>query len=229
VVGTRVVIISENPAERHDLWLWLLSAGCVPVTGSDFKAGKRLLQADLPDLLVTDVRLGAFNGLHLAVHGRSRDAGMKAIVIGDPDSVLENDARAIGAHYLKRPLTQTLFLQSLIEVLNINRPGRRSPRKRIVPIHVLVDNVEGKIVDISYEGLRIELSAVEEHRLPRTFTIRLGDNDLGLAAQWIWSAQHMPDRFAVTYGVRLGWNDPGVTAQWRALVDATSGAVSVAM
>jgi DNA-binding response OmpR family regulator len=64
---------------------------------STFSGGARGLQRD-PDLIIADVRLGAFNGLHLAM--RAIWAGIPAIVMGFEDGVLRREAAAMGAAYL---------------------------------------------------------------------------------------------------------------------------------
>ena len=51
-----------------------------------------------PDLLITEIRLAAYNGLHLALRARAR--GISSIVIGGPDLLFERDAERFGARYL---------------------------------------------------------------------------------------------------------------------------------
>jgi DNA-binding response OmpR family regulator len=223
VVGARVLITSENAAQRHELWLWLLPVGCDLTVATDFKTGKRLVQTEPPDLLITDLRLGAYNGLHLVILGQHRDPGMKAIVIGSPDPVLENETRAVGACYLTQPFDQAGFLKTVVEALHSTRPGRRTPRKRIAPIEVLVEGMTGRIVDVSYEGLCLEVAGEKDSQLPQTFTIRIPSTPLALAARRVWSIARSGDPAVVSYGIHLGLMDPGMSALWRSLVDSASG------
>jgi hypothetical protein len=69
-----------------------------------------------PALLIAEIRLGEYNGLHLALRGQA--AGVPTVVIGEPDSVLEAEARNLGATYLRttEPLRHNL-LQALPELL----------------------------------------------------------------------------------------------------------------
>jgi len=61
------------------------------------------------------VRLGEYNGLHLALRGQSH--GVPAIVIGEPDPVLERDAQKLGAVYVRQAeLVREHFLALLSTV-----------------------------------------------------------------------------------------------------------------
>ena len=51
-----------------------------------------------PHLVISQLRLGAYNGLHVAI--RARRDGIPAVVIGTPDMVLERDARQLGATFV---------------------------------------------------------------------------------------------------------------------------------
>jgi len=52
-----------------------------------------------PHLLISEVRLGDYNGLHLAL--RARSSGIPAIVVGKgEDAVLEREAHKLGAIYV---------------------------------------------------------------------------------------------------------------------------------
>ena len=61
-----------------------------------------MLAESQPDLLITDVRLDAYNGLHLvAMAPRPIPA---IVVTGFADPSIEADARRLGADYLVKPI-----------------------------------------------------------------------------------------------------------------------------
>ena len=71
-----------------------------------------------PDVLVTDIRLQVFNGLHLV---RRLPLGTHAIVMsGFPDPVLQTEAVRLGVPFLRKPV-QT---RQLLELLKHARPPR---------------------------------------------------------------------------------------------------------
>lgn len=77
-----------------------------------FTEAKRALHTQRFDVLITDVRLGAFNGLQLAVLARDLHPGIQLIVFsGFDDPVLREEAHALGAQYLVKPVTSTYLIQ----------------------------------------------------------------------------------------------------------------------
>ena len=71
-----------------------------------------VLQDNAPDLMIIDVRLGAFNGLQLISTGEVRIPAV--VVTGFDDPVLRADAQGFGASYLVKPVSPPALL-SLIE------------------------------------------------------------------------------------------------------------------
>lgn len=53
---------------------------------------------EVPDLVMTGLKLGAHNGLHVALSAQA--SGIPVIVVGPSDAGLENEARAMGVRYL---------------------------------------------------------------------------------------------------------------------------------
>jgi DNA-binding NtrC family response regulator len=82
---------------------------------STFEEARRRLREQRFDVLITDVRLGAFNGLQLAVLSNDVNHGTKVIVFsGYDDAVLRSEAEQLGAVYLVKPVT----INALIELIN---------------------------------------------------------------------------------------------------------------
>jgi FixJ family two-component response regulator len=86
-----------------------------------------LMRAQAPDLLITELRLGAFNGLHLVVLARSSQPAMATIVLtGVPDPVLETEAKRLGAVYLVNPVKPAELLTVVSRELEIGPERRRT-------------------------------------------------------------------------------------------------------
>ena len=82
-----------------------------------FEDARRALRTTAFDALITDVRLGAFNGLQLAVMARDTHPEIRVIVFsGFDDPVLRSDAEHIGALYLVKPVTSSQLLEILRRV-----------------------------------------------------------------------------------------------------------------
>jgi hypothetical protein len=88
-----------------------------------------------PHLVISQVRLGAYNGLHVAL--RALCQGIPAVVIGTPDAVLERDAEQLGATFVKSGELERDRLIALVHALILCRPtvapGLRPPGSPVVP------------------------------------------------------------------------------------------------
>jgi DNA-binding NtrC family response regulator len=74
--------------------------GSVVVCTDFATARKRLLEDDPPQVLVTNLRLEAYNGLHLVYVATSLGLGIRCIVYSDQeDALLMREARSAGAAY----------------------------------------------------------------------------------------------------------------------------------
>lgn len=77
-----------------------------------FEDAKRILRTEPFDVLVTDVRLGAFNGLQLASLARDFNPAINLIVFsGFDDPVLRQEAKRLGGVYLIKPVMSSHLLQ----------------------------------------------------------------------------------------------------------------------
>jgi DNA-binding response OmpR family regulator len=85
------------------------------VTACDgFEQARRALRAQRFDALITDVRLGAFNGVQLAVIARMAWPDIRVVVFsGYDDAVLRSEAEHAGARYVVKPV-QVVQLMGLL-------------------------------------------------------------------------------------------------------------------
>jgi len=88
------------------------------VLRTDFESARMELDRHPPDLVVAQVRLGAYNGLHLAIRARGRGLPTQTILIGEPDAVLELEAKQQHAHYLTWPVDQATLATTIHDVLS---------------------------------------------------------------------------------------------------------------
>ena len=98
-VHPHVLIVSPSPALAEDLIEWVVPAGYRPSVPTTFESANRQLRTN-PQIVITQLRLREYNGLHLAI--RAREAGIPALVVGEADAVLERDAEQLGATFVKR-------------------------------------------------------------------------------------------------------------------------------
>jgi DNA-binding response OmpR family regulator len=219
----RRILLVEPDLERSATVVgWLRQAGHDVVRVGDFGAAKSELDEHPPDLLITELKLGAFNGLHLAIRARMSGTGTRTIVLGEPDAVLQAEAQREGTKYVPHPLDQRAVMAAVEQSLGDYRPSRRSPRKRVPRAEALVGDVPVSLLDISYEGLRLEVPAEERSRLAAQFTVRVPTFHVACPVRCVWvTSASRPG--VVWCGAVLDTPDLAATLAWRELVDEMPG------
>jgi DNA-binding NtrC family response regulator len=112
----RALVVDVNQPTLGLLECWLADAGYDVVACARFEDAKSYLVAHAPDLLLTELRLGAFNGLQLAMHFKGEHPNARAIVFSDyEDPVLQQEAVRCGARFVRKPETSAMLLSCLEE------------------------------------------------------------------------------------------------------------------
>lgn len=101
----RILLVDDQKAIVDGLTMFFERAGKHVVACSTFEAARQALLTSSFDTLLTDVRLGAYNGLQLAVIARQQNPTMRIVVFsGVDDPVLRNEATRLSATYLLKPV-----------------------------------------------------------------------------------------------------------------------------
>ena len=96
----------------------------------DFASALKSLATHAPDVLITESRLGEYNGLHLVLRLRDIDPAAVAIVLTQlPDNVLAREAESLGAACLLKPVDAT----ALLDVMNDGLRKRMTPSQNSTP------------------------------------------------------------------------------------------------
>ena len=113
-MASLVVLVHTDPDVLYRAEALLYDAGCVVVSASSFHAARKALECVEPDLLIADVRLDDFNGLHLAILSRFERPRTRVIIThACPDPMLEWEARRCDAAFVVNPLANPDFLSSV--------------------------------------------------------------------------------------------------------------------
>ena len=122
--GSRILVVAHSPGLAGTLASWLGDSPNEVVLANSYAAAKRQLTAH-PDILITEVKLGEYNGLHLAL--RSHLAGIPTIVLGPDDAVFEHEAALLGATYLASNDLQSdqlsAFITTVLDVAHRTTPA----------------------------------------------------------------------------------------------------------
>jgi DNA-binding NtrC family response regulator len=115
-----VLVVDSDPSDLSNTARLLKDAGYRVATATAFDEAKQVLASESPDLLITELRLGPYNGLHLILRSRTDHPAMAAIVVSRyPDPVLEAEAHRQNAGYLLSPVADGDLLHAISRRLNI--------------------------------------------------------------------------------------------------------------
>ena len=113
------LVVAATPSLATKLCAWLKLSGWHVVTANSYQTAKQRLE-HRTDLLVTELELGDYNGLQLAL--RAQGYNVPALVVGRHDDVLERDAEQLGSTYLRKDeLDQQRFLVAVEVKLEAQR------------------------------------------------------------------------------------------------------------
>jgi CheY-like chemotaxis protein len=114
-----VLVVYADTADRMSTVLLLESAGYRVVSARNFEEAKQALASEAPDILLTDLRLGSYNGLHLVLRSRTDHPEMAALVTSRiPDPVLEAEAQRQSAGFLLLPASDDVLLEAITNSLS---------------------------------------------------------------------------------------------------------------
>ena len=124
-----VVVVDGNARDRTSTVTLLEAAGYRVRSARSFDEAKTLLAAECPDLLITDLRLGQYNGLHLVLRTRKIPIPEMAALVTSrvADPVLEAEALRQHAQFVLSPLTETQLLEAVASSLD-SAVSSRHPR-----------------------------------------------------------------------------------------------------
>ncbi len=185
------------------------------------------MREDTPDLLLADVRLGPYNGLQLLVTSPRRVPTI--IMTGFPDPVLEADARHLGAQFVLKPVAPAALLSLIEEQLatgqhqELSGPTRRWARKQVPgELTAQVQDVTARILDVSYGGMRLQLTPDVQRPLPPSFNVVLpqsaaNDHEVNVQVDLVWSSRTSDGLWM--FGAALSEASQDATRAWHGLVD----------
>ena len=218
----RILLVAPSDEVANTVAPWLESAGFELVQQKGFAEARATL-GTRPDLVITEVKLGPYNGLHLAILAGGQ--GTPAIVIGDRDPVLQVEAEHQSAVYLTPPIDHEHVLRLVRDLLTTAGHKRKSPRKRVPVLDAMIDDMQAHLLDVSHEGMRIEAIGSRD-TLPSSFVVRLPMFNFSCCVERVWMSPAQEAGAGMWCGATLSTLSPGdidTALAWRALVDRLPG------
>ena len=136
MVTRSILLVDTRSAVLRRLSEMLNRGGYDVVLAASFEDAKRALMFHQPWLIISNLRLAAFNGLHLVHLGRLADPDLRAIVIASGnDMLLQGEAEEMGATVMAEPLHSGELLSEvarLIAPAEVFVERRKGERRQII-------------------------------------------------------------------------------------------------
>jgi hypothetical protein len=219
----RVIVALRNPREAAIVLEWLESDGYEAVLCPTAPAAIREMQQRPFDLLVADA--AADGTAALRAQGLYRRPLSPTLLLGDAPPA-RGDVVTSPTLYLARPVDRVLLDCYVSMAMLEGGPVRRSTRKLVNPFEAIVNGMPSKIVDVSTEGVRIEMLPERRVALPPFFTIRVPLMGVGVAMQRVWTRNAYGASGARYCGAALAHNRASAVQGWRSLVETIPAALN---
>lgn len=199
----------------------LVSAGYRVAAVSAFDQAARQISLDCPDLLMTALRLEAFNGLHLLLRLRADHPDLPVIIAGDLGD-FSSDISRYGARFVANPVDRASLLKMVSELLAGRAPhDPRSERvwpRRAADLPATVLQTSARVVELSYGGLRLEMPRSPENTAA---AVDITFPTLGLSVKAVprWSKPTQTGG-AWWCGAAIAIAGLKATRTWRSIVDS---------
>ena len=212
-------LVVDPGAARADTIDALRSGGFSVSTAGDFGQALDLLQSEPPDALVTELRLGAFNGLHLVMRLQGHAPESVAVVYTEfPDPVLEKQALQMGAHFLIKDDDPSRLLTLLATRLDSPEERRRGERRKVAgPIAAQVADLPAHLVDIGHDGFCVE---VPRGLIESPVAMDLPDHGLSVTAHIVWARRTRDGLDGLRCGARLSTLPSETSLEWQRFVES---------
>lgn len=208
----KIGVACPIPGERAAFLEWLTLAGYEPVPMISLESLVRELTVRPIEALIADVSLISKADLPRLVKILGPNRAL--VLVGNPEQTIEDVPR--DATWMDRPVTRDTFLLSIALGLAEGRPARRSPRKLVPKLMSSIDGVSSKIVDVSDEGVRLEISGATPAALPPFFTLKVPGFGVAAKVKRVWVAN--PGQGSVWCGGIVEKQSAKSTALWQKFI-----------
>jgi DNA-binding response OmpR family regulator len=214
----RILVLDDDEHALEGISELLCATGDEVTPASSYEAAKRLMADAAYDLLITDVHLRGFNGLHLVMHCRRSVPDMALMIMtGYDEPLMELEASRYNATFVRKPINPREFVEKVAKCLAHVRRQRRWPRKQVAGgFRVTADGRPAAVMEVSYGGLRLEMMAAGS--LPQMFSVEVPGIGLRFDVEPVWSH---PGRQggAFVCGAALSSDATPEARTWRTIVD----------
>jgi hypothetical protein len=213
----RIIIALSDRAESAVLAEWLAEDGFEPIRRPTPESALEEMRTRTYDVLIADASTSGRPPLR--ADGRLRRAGTPVILIGNA-APQRGETVTSQPMYLARPLDRAVLHCYVTMAILEGSPLRRSERRTVNALQAVVDGVPARILDVSIEGVRIEM--LREKRtaaLPPHFSVRVPIMGVGVNVRRVWARAAAGSTPTLVYGASLLPNRPVALQGWRSFIE----------
>jgi DNA-binding response OmpR family regulator len=213
-----VLVVDDDPAAQHQTMALLQQRDYVLATAWTLEEAYARVAEQAMDLVIAGTRIGSLSGLQFIVSCRARRPELTGILLAaQREHVPEMEAWRHGITPIVVPLDADHFLMTVAEKLAAIRRRQRWPRKRVqADVPVEVSGTPGRLLDVSYGGLRVEMAG-ESYDLRTRVQVDIPLASLRVNGELVWSARAR-DGATCLCGVSI-IGDRHPVPMWRDFVD----------
>jgi len=215
----RILLVEPDSADGLRAAQVLAPAGHRVAWVDTFADAVSLSESDPPDLLISALRLGAYNGLHLLMHVRAQ-APQLPVVIACESSDFTPDIERFGACHVPKPIAVSSLASVVGQLLADCTP--QDPRStRIWPrkpteLSATVQDANARVVELSYGGVRMSLDRPIDGA-PTPMQIKLPSLGVSVEAVPRW-VKPSDDGASWWCGAEVALPTPAAARTWRRVV-----------
>lgn len=119
-----VLVVDPIAADRVSTGSALAAAGFHVTVSETFASAKERMAARRPTVLITEVCLAEYNGIHLVIRGLATGQLAAVVTCGHEDPVLRDSAEKLGATFVVKPITAADLVAAVMRTLLRNDPAK---------------------------------------------------------------------------------------------------------
>ena len=124
-----------------------------------------------------------------------------------------------GVSFYPRPLDQPTFMLAASLAIAEGRPARRSLRRLVPRLPSKIDGASAFLLDVSTEGLRLEISREAGTKLGPHFQVQVPFSSVGVTVRRVWvRAEATADQPRVQCGASLVSSDTRSMDAWQLML-----------
>jgi hypothetical protein len=220
-IRQQVIVATSEPDEGEALAAWLNAEGFEPLSKRTSASAGDAITSHPFDLAVLDASFVLDGGLR--AFGLARFRETPVIVLGDAADGTACAPFGAQIMFLERPIDRATFICTVTMALMEARPDRRWPRRPIRPFEASVNGEKSYIIDVSREGVRLEMPRGRRMIAPQ-FALRIPLIGVGVSVHRVWVRVPPPDENGglMWCGGQLGKNTVLADQAWHRFIDTVA-------